>query len=84
MKKITLAGIFFVIFLSGVAVILSHDHVSFKEFVRSLSHLNPRALSFIALPFVVLLFVLGVYLRRRREARMWKKAVLKTRARKHH
>jgi len=51
--------------------------------MRSLSGLNPRVMSLLALPFVAVLFVLGIYLRRRREERMWKNAVKETRAKRH-
>jgi hypothetical protein len=36
-------------------------------------------LSLLALPFVAVLFVLGIYLRRRSEDRMWKNALKETR-----
>jgi len=82
MKKYVLSGIFIVIFLAGLGVILSNEHISFNELMRSLSDLNPRVLSLIALPFIAVLFVLGVYLRKKNEAHMWKKAILNTRAKK--
>ena len=82
MNKSVLFGIFFVIFVAGLGVIISNEHIGFSELFRSLSDLNPRILSLIALPFIAVLFVLGVYFRKRHEARMWKKAILKTRAKK--
>jgi len=82
MNKYILAGIFFVIFVAGLGVIISNEHISFSEFIRSLSDLNPRVLSLIALPFIAVLFMLGVHFRKKSEARMWKKAVKKTRAKK--
>jgi len=82
MNKYVVLGIFFVIFVAGVGVIFSNEHVSFNELMRSLSDLNPRVLSLLALPFVALLFVLGIYLRRRSEDRMWKSALKKTHAKK--
>ncbi len=82
MNKYVLLGIFIAIFVAGLGVIISNEHISFNELLRSLNDLNPRVLSLIALPFIAVLFVLGVYLRKRNEARMWKKAVLKTRAKK--
>ena len=84
MNKYVLSGIFFVIFIAGVGVIFSNESVSFNEFMRALKDLNPRVLSLLALPFVVMIFVLGVYLRRRREDRMWKNAVKKTHAKRQH
>ena len=82
MNKIVLIGIFIAIFVAGLGVIISNEHIGFDQLFRSLSDLNPRVLSLIALPFIAFLFVLGVYLRKRNEERKWKKALLKTRAQK--
>jgi len=82
MNKYVVVGIFFVIFVVGLGVIFSNESVSFNEFMRSLSGLSPRVLSLLALPFVAVLFVLGIYLRRRSEDRMWKNALKKTHAKK--
>jgi len=82
MNKSVLFGIFFLIFVAGLGVIISNEHVGFDEFFRSLSDLNPRILSIVALPFIAVLFVLGIYFRKKHEARLWKKAILKTRAKK--
>jgi len=79
-KKILLTGVFAVVFVAGLGVIISHESISFNELLRSLSDLNPRFLSLIALPFIAAMFVLGVYLRKKSEERKWKKALLKTRA----
>ena len=79
-SKILLSGIFAVIFVAGLGVIISHESISFNELLRSLSDLNPRFLGLIALPFIAVLFVLGIYLRKKNEERKWKKALLKTRA----
>ena len=79
-NKILLTGVFAVVFVAGLGVIISHESISFNELLRSLSDLNPRFLSLIALPFIALMFVLGVYLRKKSEERKWKKALLKTRA----
>ena len=79
-NKILLTGVFAVVFVAGLGVIISHESISFNELLRSLSDLNPRFLSLIALPFIAAMFVLGVYLRKKSEERKWKKALLKTRA----
>jgi hypothetical protein len=78
MNKYVVLGIFFVIFVAGLGVIFSNESVSFNELMRSLSGLSPRVLSMLALPIVAVLFVLGIYLRRRSEDRMWKKALKET------
>ncbi len=70
------------IFVAGLGVIFSNESVSFNELMRSLSGLSPRVLSLLALPFVAVLFVLGIYLRRRSEDRMWKNALKKTHAKR--
>ena len=82
MNKYVLLGIFIVIFVAGLGVIFSNESVSFSEVLGSLSDLSPRVLSLLVLPVIVVLFVLGVYLRRKSEERMWKNALLKTRAKK--
>ena len=82
MNKYVVLGVFFVIFVAGLGVIFSNQSVSFNELMRSLSGLSPRVLSLLALPFVAVLFVLGIYLRRRREDRMWKNALKETHAKR--
>ena len=79
-NKILLTGVFAVVFVAGLGVIISHESISFNELLRSLGDLNPRILSLIALPFIAVMFVLGVYLRKKSEERKWKKALLRTRA----
>ena len=82
MNKYVVLGVFFVIFVAGLGVIFSNESVSFNELMRSLSGLSPRVLSLLALPFVAVLFVLGIYLRRRNEDRMWKNALKETQAKR--
>ena len=79
-NKVLLSVVFAVVFVAGLGVIISHESISINELLRSLSDLNPRFLSLIALPFIAVMFVLGVYLRKKSEERKWKKALLKTRA----
>ena len=68
------------IFVAGLGVILNNESISFNEIMRSLNDLGPRFLSLLALPVIGVLFVLGIYLRKRSEDRMWKKALKKTHA----
>ena len=84
MNKYVVAGIFFVIFVAGLIVIFINHSVSFSDIMRSVSHLNPRTLSLLALPLVAVVFVLGVQLHKKREDRMWKKALKDTREKKQH
>ena len=80
MNKFVVLGVFFVIFVVGLGVIFNNESISFSEIMRSLSDLSPRVLSLLALPFIGVLFVLGIYLRKRSEDRMWKKALKETQA----
>lgn len=82
MNKYALLGIFVLIFIIGLGVIFNNEHVSFSEVLYSLSNLSPRVLSLLALPVIAVLFVLGIYYRKKSEERMWKSALLKTRAKK--
>lgn len=82
MNKYVVLGVFALIFFIGLGVIISNEHVSFSELLRSLSDSGPRVLSLLALPVIAILFVLGVYLRKKHEERKWKQALLKTRAKK--
>ena len=82
MNKYVVLGIFFVIFVAGLVVIFSNESVSFNELMRSLSGLSPRVLSLLVLPFVAVIVVLVIYLRRRSEERMWKKALEDTHAKR--
>ena len=81
-NKILITGIFSAVFIAGLAVIISSKSISPAEFFSSFRELSPRVMSLIVLPIIAVLFVLGVYLRRKSEERKWKKALLKTRARK--
>jgi len=82
MNKYVVFGIFVLIFVIGLGVIISNEHVSFSELIRSLSNSGPRVLSLLALPVIAIAFVIGVYLRKKNEERKWKQALLRTRAKK--
>lgn len=82
MNKYLVLGVFFVIFVAGLGVIFSIEPVSFNELMLSLNGLSPRVLSLLALPFIAVILVLVMYLRKRNEDRMWKNALKETRAKK--
>ena len=82
MNKYLVVGIFALIFVVGLGVIITNQHVSFTELLGSLSDSGPRVLGLLALPVIAVLFVLAVYLRKKNEERKWKQALLKTRAKK--
>jgi len=79
MNKWVLLGVFFLIFVVGLGVIFVNASVGITDVIRSLSDMNPRVMSILALPIIAVLFGLGVYWRRKSEERMWKSAMLKTR-----
>ena len=82
MNKNLLLGIAIVIFITGTVVMIASDSIRFGDVLDSLSGLSPRVLSLVVLPFIVVLIVVGNYLRKKNEERMWKDALLKTRAKK--
>jgi hypothetical protein len=82
MKKKLLMGAAIAIFVSGTVLMIADDSISFDDVLKSLSGLSPRVLSLVVLPFIVVLIVVGNYLRKKNQERMWKDALLKTRAKK--
>ena len=82
MNKNLLLGVAIVIFVTGTVVMIASDSIRFGDVLNSLSGLSPRVLSLVVLPFVVVLIVVGLYLRKKNEERKWKNALLKTRAEK--
>lgn len=80
MNKWVLLGIFVVIFVVGVAVIFVNASVGVDDVFRSLSDMNPRVMSILALPIIAILFGLWMYWRKKSEERMWKAAMQRTRA----
>lgn len=81
MNKWVLLGIFIVIFVAGVAVIFVNASVGVDDVFRSLSDMNPRVMSILALPIIAALFGLWMYWRKKSEERMWKAAMQRTRER---
>ena len=82
MNKKLLLGAAIVIFVTGMVLMIATDAISFGDVLNSLSKLSPRVLSLVVLPFIVVLIVVGNYLRKKNEERKWKDALLKTRAKK--
>jgi hypothetical protein len=58
------------------------DSISIHDVLNSLSGMSPRVMSLAVLPLIVVLIVVGIYLHKKNDERMWKKAVLKTQANK--
>lgn len=81
MNKWILSGVFVLIFLVGVAVIFVNASVGVDDVFLSLSDMNPRVMSILALPIIAALFGLWMYWRKKSEERMWKAAMQRTRER---
>ena len=82
MNKNLVLGVVVVIIVAGTGAMIASDSISFSDVVDSVSGLNPRVMSLVVLPFIVVLIVVGNYLRKKNEERKWKNALLKTRAEK--
>ena len=82
MNKFVITGIFALIFFVGRGVIITNENAGFSDLLRWVNDSGPLVLSILALPFIAILFVLGVYLRKKNEERKWKQALKKTRAKK--
>ena len=82
MNKFVVTGIFALVFFIGLGVIITNENAGFTDLLRWISDSGPRVLSILALPFIAILFVLVVYLRKKNEERKWKQALLKTRAKR--
>ena len=78
MNKWILSGVFVLIFLVGVAVIFVNASVGVDDVFLSLSDMNPRVMSILALPIIAALFGLWMYWRKKSEERMWKAAMQRT------
>ena len=82
MNKKLMLGAVVISFVALVVVIAISDSTGFGDIFRALANLNPKLMSLMLLPFVVVLIVGGIYLNKIREERKWKNALLKTRAEK--
>jgi hypothetical protein len=82
MDKKLLIGVGVTIVAAGTVVMVVSDSISLRDVINSLSGLSPRVLSLTLLPFIVVLILGGNYLRKKNEERMWRNALLKTRAEK--
>jgi len=64
----------------SAVIFLSTGSVRIGDVFDTISHLNPRVVGFLALPFIAVAVVIGLYAYKKREERMWKNALLKPRA----
>ena len=80
MNKNLLLGLVAAVSVVGTLVIIASGAISIGEIFRALKGINPRLMSLLALPFIVVFFFVGKFLLRKNEERKWKNALLKTRA----
>lgn len=80
-KKLLASVAIAIVGIAAIALIVS-DSFSVSGFFRTMSGMNPRVLSLVALPFIVVLLVIGNYFRKKNEERKWKEALKRTRANK--
>lgn len=69
-----------VIMVVGMLILLIIGSISIGDIFRVLSNLNSRVIALIALPFIIVAVGIGWLYARKREDRMWKQAVSRTRA----
>ena len=79
MNKNILIGVAAAVFIVGTGVMIFSDSISLGDVIDSVSGLSPRVMSMVALPFVIVLVVIGIFLLRKSEERKWKQALIKTR-----
>jgi uncharacterized membrane protein len=82
MKKGTtiLIGVVAAVSVIGTLVILGSGSVGVGDILGALEDTSPRVMGFLALPFVIVVVVVAGYWLSKREERMWKNALMKTRA----
>ena len=83
MNKHLILGVAIAVLVAGLGVMISSESIRFGEALGSMRGSNPRIMALIILPFIVVLFVVGAYLRKKNEERKWKNALRKTRSGKY-
>jgi hypothetical protein len=66
----------------GTFIIIGSGAIRIGDIFGALKGINPRLMGLLALPFIVVFFLVGKYLLKKNEERKWKNALLKTRAAK--
>ena len=79
-KKIILISVVATVSVIGTFLLLGSGSVRIGDIFNALSDINPRVMGLMALPFIVVFVLAARYLLKKREERMWKNALLKTRA----
>jgi hypothetical protein len=80
MNKNVLIAIAIATLTIGTVAMFAIESISVRDVLNALSGMSPRVMSLAVLPLIIVLVVIGIYLRKKNEERMWKNAVLKTKA----
>ena len=75
-------GVGLVLMIAGTVVMIAIDPRWLGNVLRTFGGMNSRVQTLVALPFIVLLLVIGHFLFKGNEDRKWKKAILTTQANK--
>ena len=80
MNKNVLFGVVAAVSVLGTIIIIGFGSIRISDIFGALKDVNPKLISVLVLPLIVVLLVGGIYLNKKNEERMWKNAMLKTRA----
>jgi hypothetical protein len=81
-NKNLLLGVAIGVFVLGASAVIISDEIQLRDILYTLKGLSPKVQGLLALPVIIILIFGGFHLRKKNEDRMWKKAMLKTRAKK--
>lgn len=70
-----------IVMVVGLAILFATGKMSFRDIFEGIGKMNRRVLSMTLLPLLLAVVVFGRYWSKRKEERMWKEAILKSRAR---
>ena len=80
MNRNVLFGVVAAVTVVGTGYIIVSGPMRIGDIFASLQGVSPRLMGVLVLPFIVVLIVVGNFLRKKNEERKWKNALLKTRA----
>lgn len=75
-------GIAVAIVITVMIALIASGSIKPSNIAKTLNGMNPRLLGLVVLPFLVVVFVVGNYLRKKKEERMWRDAIMKSRAKR--
>ena len=79
-NPIVLIGVVAAVSVLGTLMVIAGGSVRIGDIFSALKDTNPRLMGFMALPFIVVAAVIARYWFSKREERMWKEAIRKTRS----